>query len=102
MKPYALTISLTTVVMADNEHHARLVAEHEKREIFGDAYGNQITYSPATQMTCETDLNKVGWDGLCLPYGGDGNTRLKDILATLEAEPERDTRTMDMFQEQAG
>lgn len=22
-----------------------------------------------------------GWDGMCLPYGGDGNTRIKDLLA---------------------
>jgi hypothetical protein len=97
MKPYALTISITTIVMADNEQHARFVAEHEKGEIFGDAYGDQIKYSPATEMTCEADLSKVNWDGFCLPYGGDGNTRLNDILASIEAEPERDTKTIDMF-----
>ncbi|WP_027798295.1 hypothetical protein [Paraburkholderia dilworthii] len=102
MKPYAITMSVTAVVMAENEQHARIVAERDKREIFGDVYGDQIKYSPATEMTCEADLEKVGWDDLCIPYGGDGNTRLSDILAAVESEPERDTRTIDMFQEQAG
>jgi hypothetical protein len=98
MKPYALTISLTAVVMADNEQHARVVAEHEKREIFGDALGDQIKYSAATAMTSEADLAKVGWDGQCLPYGGDGSTRLSHIIANLQPEPERDTKTIDMFE----
>lgn len=35
------------------------------------------------------------------PHGGDGNTRLSDILASIEPATERDTRTIDMFQEQA-
>jgi hypothetical protein len=53
-------------------------------------------------MKTEADLKRYKWDGQCIPYGGDGNTRLSDILAALEPEPERDTRTIDMFQEQAG
>jgi hypothetical protein len=25
-----------------------------------------------------TGSNAEGWDGMCVPYGGDGNTRIKD------------------------
>lgn len=32
--------------------------------------------SPVTKLA---DLPK-GWDGMCLPYNGDGNTRLREVL----------------------
>jgi predicted oxidoreductase (fatty acid repression mutant protein) len=81
MKPYAITLSVVAVVMADDESHARQVAENERREIFGDAYGKVLQFSDATEVKTLAELTRVHYDGVCLPYGGDGETRLQDILA---------------------
>jgi len=80
MKPYAITISVVAVVMADDEQHARDVALSHVREIHHDAWGDQFKLSPASLIACEDDLKRVGWDAQCLPYGGDGETRLSEIL----------------------
>lgn len=80
MKPYAITLSVVAVVMADDESHARQVADREKREILGDAYGKVLQFSNAVEIKSVADLAPIHWDGLCLPYGGDGNTRLSETL----------------------
>jgi hypothetical protein len=80
MKPYAITISVVAVVLADDESHARVVAEKEKREIFSDAYGSVLQFSAATEMTSEEDLKRIDWDGQCFPYGGSRDKRLSEIM----------------------
>jgi len=80
MKPYALTISVVAIVMADDEQHARDVALSHVREIHHDAWGDQFKLSPATRIERHSDLERIGWDDQCLPYGGDGKTRLSEIL----------------------
>lgn len=31
-------------------------------------------------------VSAYGWDGMCIPYGGDGNTRTSDYLKEMENE----------------
>jgi regulator of protease activity HflC (stomatin/prohibitin superfamily) len=80
VKAYAVSLTVMAVIMAEDAAHARQVTENEKREIFGEAYGKALQISQAFEVRTVAELTQLGWDGMCLPYGGDGNTRLKDIL----------------------
>lgn len=97
LKPFVITVEFTAVVMAEDYSHARDVARLHKRDICSDTDG---TYSPAVEIGNEQQLRLHVWDGLCLPYGGDGNQRMHQILAAIEALPMRDTKTLDMFADQ--
>lgn len=94
LKPYFVTIAYTAVVMAESELDARSVADTRAREICSDEAADITTGS---EVACIADLKAHGWCGEELAYGGDGKTKLKDILAALEALPTRDTKTIDMF-----
>jgi hypothetical protein len=98
LKPYFVTIEYTAVVMAKSDLDARSVADIEAHEICREE-GPDIT--TGTEVTCIADLKARGWCGEELAYGGDGQTKLKDILAALEALPTRDTKTIDMFAERS-
>lgn len=81
MKPYMVEITTYGVVMAENEAHAHQVADSYKREIFGDDWNPRIEVDGAVVKV--EDLAH-GWDGECIPYGGDGNTKLADLLVPNE------------------
>ena len=97
MKPYAVEVSFTMIVMAENDDEAYTVAFDESDDAWRDTYAKDHTVLGLVRS--EDELKRHGWDGMCIPYGGDGDARLKDIFAEIEAEPERDTRTIDMFGE---
>jgi hypothetical protein len=83
MKPFVVEFTLRTVVMAEDESDAYSVAEDEFREIASDA-------RPDVDVEREVHSAKdlpTGWDLRCIPYGGDGNTRLDAILEVLNKEP---------------
>jgi hypothetical protein len=94
VKPYAVEVSFTMIVMAESDAHAESIAQSDAYEAWGDSPA--IDYMSQGEVASMAELCRHGWDGACLPYGGDGETRLSDILA-VEPEPERDTRTIDMF-----
>ena len=98
LKPYFVTIAYTAVVMAESELDARSVADERARDICFDEAADITTGS---EITCVSDLTARGWCGEEMAYGGDGQTKLKDILAALEALPSRDTKTIDMFAERS-
>lgn len=93
MKPYAVELSVTAVVMATSEMDAYSAAIDSRRDIWSDVDPDVDVIGEIKAL----DRLPEGWDPDCLPYGGDGATRLKDFLP--ETEPDRDTRTIDMFQE---
>lgn len=97
MKPYAVEVSFTMIVMAEDETEAYHVADENAREAWGDTQSPD--YMVLNPVTSEEQLKFRGWDGNCIPYGGDGDTRLKDIIANLEPELVRDDKTVDMFAE---
>ena len=94
LKPYFVELKISAVVMAESEIDALCVAESEAREICGDG---ELTADDATEVKSLEQLTRLDreWDGMSLPYNGDGNTRLKDLLP--EAEPFKDTKTADVF-----
>lgn len=94
LKPYFVELKISAVVMAESEIDALCVAESEAREICGDG---ELTADDATEVKSLEQLKRLDgeWDGMCLPYNGDGNTRLKDLLP--ETEPFKDTKTAGMF-----
>lgn len=77
MKPYMVKITVNAVVMAEDESHAHEVTKDELRDIFRYAYRPLIDVQCA--VTSEDNLNG-GWDMECIPYGGDGNTRIGDLI----------------------
>lgn len=99
MKPFAVEVSFTMIVMAEDETDAYRAALNDASEAWSETYDQD--YRVLGEIKTEADLKRHKWDGQCIPYGGDGNTRLSDILASIEPEPERDTRTIDMFEVQA-
>jgi hypothetical protein len=98
MKPYAVEVSFTMIVMAEDEDDAYAVAEEWADEAWGDTSSGSKDFHVDGLVRNDADLKRYKWDGQCLPYGGDGGIRLSDILAALDAEPERDTKTIDMFE----
>ncbi|AZG14968.1 hypothetical protein [Cupriavidus pauculus] len=93
MKLFTVELTVTAVVMADDERHARIVADARKYDIQSDSLDDFDVIGELKSL----DRLPEGWDADCIPYGGDGETRLKDLLP--ETEPVRDTRTIDMFEE---
>jgi len=75
-KLYRVTVEFEMVVEARDQDHAWSLA---------------TTHAPSAIPDCAPDV-RVGseimsvsdlpehWDGMCLPYGGDGNQRIKDII----------------------
>lgn len=69
----------TVVVMADDALHAVQVAFENQIEIVRDS---DFQPGVAVEVTGLTDLCDP-WDGDCIPYGGDGDTMLKELLPCL-------------------
>jgi len=78
-KIYNVSIMVTTLVQADDAEHAMHVAKESFREVAHDTLPRHITVGVLAEITALTGLPE-DWDGQCLPYGGDGNTRLDAIL----------------------
>ena len=99
MKPYAVEVTFTMIVMAEDRDDAYEAAVENSDEAWRDTYDKE--HSVIGLALTEEDLKRHGWDGQCIPYGGGGDTRLADILANLEPEPVKDERTSDMFAAEA-
>ncbi len=80
------SFEVTMVVVADDEDDAYRVAREEAREAIDDERPEpQIDLRG--EVTGEQHL-RDGWCADCVPYGGDGNTRLRDLLPpNCEAKP---------------
>ena len=73
-----VTLETTMVVVADDEDHAYQVAQKNAREALDEG-----SLDPDVNLLGEVTSTKhlhSGWDGNCLPYGGDGKTMLRDLL----------------------
>lgn len=71
-KLFTASITFDFVVAAENETHAHQVAMDEMREALND----MCRYDADIHIT--KGVSASSWDGDCIPYGGDGNTRTKD------------------------
>lgn len=84
MKPFIVELTVRTVVVAEDEAHASCVARDEFRDIARDETPNAWV---GEEVRSADDL-PAGWDLECLPYGGDGRTRLADIIGDRAAAQE--------------
>ena len=74
----------TMVVVADDENHAFDVARSRARDAFSDACEPyQVCVIGEVKDVAQL---RDGWDGDCLPYGGDRKTRLSELLS--DSKPE--------------
>lgn len=73
---FAVRLSCVAIVEADDPEEAKAVAAEFKRDIVSDL--NDFDYDLAGINVRQDQLELWGWDGMCIAYGGDGNTRLKD------------------------
>lgn len=73
---YVVEITVRTVVQAADEIDACIVAEDNWREIAGDTQPDAFV----EQEVLEERHLPTGWDLGCLPYGGDGSTRMSEML----------------------
>lgn len=73
-----VTFKTTMVVVADDEDDARSVAREDAFNSLRDA-DERPDVNVRGEVTSEKDL-RDGWDGGCLPYGGNRNTRLSELL----------------------
>lgn len=79
MTPYMVKVTTFAVVVARDERHALEVASASKREIFRDDDEPEI----AVLWPITKTHNLPGkWDGECIPYGGDGDTNLEDLVGS--------------------
>lgn len=76
MKFYRVEFTMTAIVQAEDEGDAYSVADDAWRDIRS---GSDPCISIGDEVRSLAELTD-GWDGMCLPYGGDGNTRLQDLL----------------------
>lgn len=66
------------VVVADDEDHAWQVAQNHAKEAFDDANAPYQTH--VTGEVRKVEHLRSEWNGDCVPYGSDENTRLRDLL----------------------
>lgn len=71
-------LSLTIAVQAEDEDHAWDIARDDYRDVFREL-DPRVDVDVTGEAKTLGQL-KAGWDGICIPYGGDGNTLLKDLL----------------------
>lgn len=80
MALFHVTVTQTAkiVVVAEDEDHAWQVARDEAQQAFDDD-AEPVDVHVTGEIHHLRHL-RAGWDGDCVPYGGDGNTRLRDML----------------------
>lgn len=76
-----LTLTCTMVVQADDKDRAYDVALCNWRDGISDSDARP-TVIVTGDVRREAHL-RGGWDGHCIPYGGDGHTQIKDLLTTI-------------------
>ena len=76
MPIFEFVVSQTILVDVSDEVYAENAARDAVTELDWQNYDVEYI-RPITSME---ELSGMDWDGNCIPYGGDGNTRLKDIL----------------------
>ena len=76
MKAYVVELTIRTVIMAHDEDDAFIAARTQFRDIVRDETPDVFVEGEI----CDEDDLPDGWDLGCLPYNGDGKTRLADII----------------------
>jgi hypothetical protein len=82
-KFYAVELRTTAIVQVNDDHDelfAEQAAADQQSDIVSDAKHNSFEIFCIGEIRTLADLELHGWDGECIPYNGDGNTRLNALL----------------------
>lgn len=71
-KLYTVTVSFDYVVVAQDTHDAYEVGLGYAKEALSDMSIHDV------DMQVKPGVSAYGWDGMCVPYGGDGNKRTSE------------------------
>lgn len=71
-KLYTVKVSFDYVVVAEDIHHAYQVGLTHVTDALSDMPIGDV------DMDVVAGVSAYGWDDLCIPYGGDGNTRTSE------------------------
>lgn len=74
----AVRISTVAIVLVHEGEDPVDVAREFKRDAMSDP--PELDYEVLLADVRSNQLEQFGWDGMCIPYGGDGNTRIKEIV----------------------
>jgi len=66
------------VVEADDADHAYQVAQDFAGEAISDA--NEPYQTHVTGEVARVESLRSGWNGECIPYGGDGKKRIREFF----------------------
>lgn len=77
-KLYTVKVSFDFVVVADNTHDAYQVGLRFAKDALSDMPIDDV------DMDIVPGDDAYGWDDMCIPYGGDGNTRTSEYKKKVE------------------
>lgn len=80
-KFWNVELTYVAVVQAEDEESAWEIASDNARSIVSDSSGPLVDVMH--QIRGKKDF-RDGWDGRCIPYGGDGDKRISEIDENLE------------------
>lgn len=89
LRLFAVELTVIAIVQAESEQEAEVVAESERRDICNDT---DMEVGFVSEVKSLKDAQSHGWDERCLPYGGDGNTTVGELLEQIAKEPEQKER----------
>ena len=76
MKLFKVTAEMEFVIAVEDDEDEYSVAEEAWRDA---KYDEEPSLFVGGEIKSLKDLPS-GWDGMCIPYLGDGNTRLQELL----------------------
>lgn len=92
-----VTIDLHMLVVADDPSGAYFVAKESVSRALENDDGDVDVY--VRGEVTSTDALPQGWDNECIPYGGDGDTTLRELFTQsgMNVPEPRCTKTLEMF-----
>lgn len=93
MKVYAVELTVTVLVAAEDAVAAERVARAQRDEIINEA---DLEVSVDRRIHTVAQAQELHWEASMLPYGT-GTARLSELLIPAEPPPGRDDKTLDMF-----
>ncbi len=95
LRLYAVSTTITAVVVATDENKAAQLFHAEIRAIVSD---QSTVAGNATEILSSADLPDE-WDKDCMPYGRGNDLTIGELLDLTPPPVVRDTKTIDMFAE---
>lgn len=83
-----IDIPLHVVIEAEDDDHAWEIAHDDINEVLQDVDLRRLAQICVLKEVKSTKDLPPDWDDRCIPYGGDGNTRIADLMSRVEGDGE--------------